>query len=571
MKREGGRDLTGTTSGGAALLARLKTLGIDWIFANSGTDFPPIIEGLAEARAKGMDLPQAITVPHETAAVAMAHGAFFGSGRAQAVMVHTNVGLANAAIGAINARADNVPMLLFSGRTPTTERGRFGSRTVPIGWGQEMRDQTALVREACKWDYELRLPEQITELVDRAHGIANSVPRGPVYVSLPREVLCEQVPATEARPQMQPAVSAARHADIEAAADLIAEARNPVIFAQRGAGSEAAFAALSRMVETWAIPVSHYWAVQLAVPTDAPMAAGPDPAPLLAEADVVVVLDALAPWAPDQHGPAPEARVIQIGQDPLFSQTPIRNFRSDLSLPGDLGENILALAAALDRRDPGDRAARHAALAARNAESWKARDAAVARDSDGPALTKRWISAELAKVARDRDATLFAELGAQLPYMRLASPHAWYESPHSGGLGYGFPAALGYKLAQPDRLTIATLGDGSYIFANPVACHQVAEALGLSLLVILLNNGEWGAVRASVTGLYPGGHAAAANAVPLTDLGPSPDFAQVAQASRAWARRVEDPAGFTAALDEALAHVTANNGLALIDARVARD
>ena len=329
--------MTETTSGGAALIARLKTLGIDWIFANSGTDFPPIIEGLAEARAKGMDLPQAITVPHETAAVAMAHGAFFGSGRAQAVMVHTNVGLANAAIGAINARADNVPLLLFSGRTPTTERGRFGSRTVPIGWGQEMRDQTALVREACKWDYELRLPEQITELVDRAHGIANSVPRGPVYVSLPREVLCEQVPATDARPQMQPAVSAARPADIEAAADLIAEARNPVIFAQRGAGSEAAFAALARMVETWAIPVSQYWAVQLAVPTDTPMAAGPDPAPLLAEADVVVVLDALAPWAPDQHGPAPEARVIQIGQDPLFSQTPIRNFRSDLSLPGDLG------------------------------------------------------------------------------------------------------------------------------------------------------------------------------------------------------------------------------------------
>src|SRR5690606_5770036 len=120
----------------------------------------------------------------------MAHGYFLASGRAQAVMAHTNVGLANCALGAINAATERVPLLLFSGRTPTTEQGRFGARTVPIGWGQEMRDQAALVREATKWDYELRFPEQVPELVDRAWAIANSSPRGPVYLSLPREVLC---------------------------------------------------------------------------------------------------------------------------------------------------------------------------------------------------------------------------------------------------------------------------------------------------------------------------------------------------------------------------------------------
>ena len=113
------------------------------------------------------------------------------TGRAQAVMAHTNVGLANCAIGAINAAMEHVPVLLFSGRTPVTERGRKGSRTVPIGWGQEMRDQAALVREACKWDDELRFPEHIPQMVDRAHAIATSTPRGPVYMSLPREVLCQ--------------------------------------------------------------------------------------------------------------------------------------------------------------------------------------------------------------------------------------------------------------------------------------------------------------------------------------------------------------------------------------------
>ena len=139
-----------TMTAGGALLARLKTLGVDYIFANSGTDFPPIIEGLAEARAKQVDLPEALIMPHENAAMGMAHGYYFATGKAQAVMAHTNVGLANCAIGAINAATDHVPMLLFSGRTPVVERDRLGARTVPIGWGQEMRDQTALVREATK-------------------------------------------------------------------------------------------------------------------------------------------------------------------------------------------------------------------------------------------------------------------------------------------------------------------------------------------------------------------------------------------------------------------------------------
>jgi acetolactate synthase I/II/III large subunit len=183
-----------TLSAGAALLARLKTVGVDYIFANSGTDFPPIIEGLAEAAAKGIPLPKALTIPHEHAAMGMAHGYYLASGRAQAVLAHTNVGLANCAIGALNAHVEHVPVLLFSGRTPTVEKGRFGARTVPIGWGQEMRDQAALVREASKWDYELRFPEQAPDLVDRAHAIASSSPRGPVYVSLPREVCASPAP-----------------------------------------------------------------------------------------------------------------------------------------------------------------------------------------------------------------------------------------------------------------------------------------------------------------------------------------------------------------------------------------
>src|ERR1700722_12752013 len=122
---------TETITAGGALLARLKVVGVDYIFANSGTDFPPIIEGLAEAAAKDIALPRAIVIPHEHAAMGMAHGYYLATGRAQAVMAHTNVGLANCAIGAINAATEHVPVLLFSGRTPATERGPPRTRPTP--------------------------------------------------------------------------------------------------------------------------------------------------------------------------------------------------------------------------------------------------------------------------------------------------------------------------------------------------------------------------------------------------------------------------------------------------------
>ncbi|WP_304619063.1 thiamine pyrophosphate-requiring protein [Paracoccus sediminilitoris] len=558
-----------TMTAGGALLARLKRIGVDYVFANSGTDFPPIIEGLAEAAAKDIDLPQAIVIPHEGAAMAMAHGYYLATGRSQAVMAHTNVGLANCAIGAINAAVEHVPVLLFSGRTPTTERDRFGARTVPIGWGQEMRDQTALVREAVKWDYELRFPEQVAEVVDRAWAIANSAPRGPVYVSLPREVLCQAAPSDglDQPPLMQPTRAHASQDQIEQAAQILASARNPVIFAQHGAGSAEAFAALSELAQDWGIPVCQYWALGLAIPTDHPMAAGPDPAPLLEQADAILVLDALAPWSPDIHTPDAACRIIQMGPDPLSARIPIRNFRSDLSIACDTADGILALKRAMDAHRPvdvADRARREADVNARDRMQVLDR----ARSGGEGAMTKDWVSLCLSRALQGQDASVLSELGCPMAPMTLDHHRAWYQEPHAGGLGWSFPAALGMQLADRDRLIVATMGDGSYMFANPVACHQIAEALSLPLLVVIVNNAEWGAVRQSVLGLYPDGHAARTNAMPLTQLAPAPDFTLVAQASRAWARSVPDGRDLPAALQAALDHIRTTRSLALLDVRV---
>ena len=565
--------VSGDITAGGAIFTRLKALGVDYVFANSGTDFPPIIEGLAEASAKNIELPTPIVIPHEHAALGMAHGYYLISGKAQAVMLHTNVGLSNGATGAINAACEQIPMLLMSGRTPVMEGDRFGARTVPIGWGQEMRDQTALVREACKWDYELKFPEQIAGLLDRAHAIANSTPKGPIYLSLPREVLCEATPrdGLEGPTTIQPVTGAPNPSDIETAARWLAEARNPLVIAQRGAGDKKSFKAFARWAEEWGIAVCSWWATHLAISTEHPCHVGSDPGPWMEKADVVVVLNCIAPWWPDKHKLADGARVINIGPDPVFSRFPVRNFRSDLTIAGETALTVPALIDAMAplKRDRDALAARRDRLAKASAQN---RASIVERATDTTrGITKSYVSHCLGKALEGVKSSIFSELGTILGTIKREDHNSWFQEPHSGGLGWSFPTALGAQLAEPDRVCVATMGDGSYMFSNPTACHQIAEALELPVLIVILNNEEWGAVRASVTGLYPSGFASRANEMPLTALKPSPDFTNVAAASRAWARKVTDPDELPKVIEQALRVVRENRRVALLDVRVLPD
>lgn len=551
-------------SAGGALLRRLHTLGVGYVFTNSGTDFPPLIEALAEAEANAWEVPSVVVVSHEHIAMGLAHGYYQASGRSQSVILHTNVGLANGAIGAINAATDQVPLLLMSGRTPATEQGRFGARTVPIGWGQEMRDQPALVREATKWEYELRFPEQVPELLDRAHAIANSTPRGPVYLSLPREVLAEPCPvgAVDAPIGMRPSTVRAHPDEIAELASLLLDAERPLIVSQRGAGSEEGFAALARLAERAAIPVCQYWAVATSISADHPMYVGQDPEPWLGDADVVVVLDSLAPWMPQRHRLSDGCVVAHVGPDPLFERFPVRNFPVSRAVRGDLGDALVrldeAMAAMGERGDDAAREVRRTRVAAHNGDRRTALDAEIEEGRTSP-MSKALVARALGDAIRGRKATVLSELGCPLDPLGLVAHGSWRQEPHSGGLGWSFPCGMGMKLADRDRLVVATMGDGSYLFSNPVACHQAAARLGAAVLVVVLNNGGYGAVRDSVLDMYPTGYAAKAEEMPLTSLETAQPLAGVAEACGAHAESVDDPDALAGAIERAIAAVDAGH------------
>lgn len=536
------------------VLGRMKAAGIDVLFANGGTDFPSIIEAYARSAESGVAMPEPLVIPHEGVAVGMAHGYYLVSGKAAGVIVHVNVGLANSVMGLINAASENIPMLMCSGRTPLTETGRFGSRSSPIHWGQEMRDQAGMVREVVKWDYEMRYPEQAGTVIDRAMNIALSEPRGPVYLSLPREALAEAATATDQQPAPMIAPTlygAPRAADVAKAADILAGAQRPVVITQ---SPELApdFEPFAGFVERYALPVVEYWAPRQALPTTHPMHAGREPMNWVKDADVIVVVNAMVPWIADHVELAESCKVISIGPDPQFRAVPMRSFELDVSLAGGTTEAIRALANAMAERVPEseDFAARRERVAAFRAAQAEAVEKRVALGSGSP-MSPAWVSHCLSQIVDERT-SVFNELGVDPSVMSFASPRNFFSAPLSGGLGWGLPAALGAQLADRNRQVIACVGDGSYMFANPVACHQTAAALKLPLLTVVFNNGIWNAVRRSTLYMYPDGSAAAANVMPITALDPSPDHAAIARAHGAHAERVEDGADLPAAIARAL-------------------
>src|SRR5262245_27915002 len=282
----------------AAYLALLADRGVDYLFGNAGTDFAPLIEAYAQAAQTGVAVPRPILPTHENLAVAMAHGYGMVSRRIPAVMVHGSVGTANMVCAALNAARENVAILRTAGRSPLTETGLLGSRDGYIHWAQEMYDQAGMIREIVKWDYELRNAEQLTTVVDRALAIAATEPRGPVYLSLPREVIAAPLSGLE-HPSPSRFTAAAPPAPdasaIAAAARMLAQATRPLIVTANAGRDAAAFAALTQFVERFAIPVVQHRPRYLSLPSSHPMNHGFDPARLVQKADAILVLESDAP------------------------------------------------------------------------------------------------------------------------------------------------------------------------------------------------------------------------------------------------------------------------------------
>ncbi len=533
-----------------AFLRALADHGADYFFANPGTDFPPIVEAFSRAKKTNAKVPKPVLVPHENLAVAMAHGAYLMTGRPQVVMVHTTVGTANTINNLINLSRDRVPLILAAGRTPITEKGSFGSRTRPIQWGQEMFDQAGMVRELVKWDYELRVPSQIGDVIARCVEVAMAHPRGPVYLMLPREPL--SAPLAEPIAPMKPRPQAARvHPDpktIATLAEWIAAAERPLIFA--ATLPQDAVPALAHLAERCAIPVVTHNPRNVCLPSSHAMHFGFEPGALLTDADLVIVLESDVPWIPHLQHPPGGCRVAHMAEDPFFVRYPMRSFPSDLSVQAGVTNALEALIEAVEPRLQMAEA-RIAARRARLTERMRTRRAQLAKDSAaGERISPEYLSRVIGEAVGE-DAIIFNEYPLRPDHCPREKPGTFFALGPAGGLGWGFGAALGAKLAAPDALVVATLGDGAYMFANPTVGHWVSSAHNLPILTIVFNNSRYGAVRRATLSMFKDGAAGENDGRTLADLDPAPPYEQLAKAQGAHAERVEKPADLPDALARA--------------------
>jgi acetolactate synthase-1/2/3 large subunit len=551
-----------------AYLGLLASRGIAYLFANGGTDFAPIVEAYAKGRARGWKMPEPVMVPHENLGVAMAHGVTMISGRPQAMMVHVGVGTANALNGLINASRQNIPMLFTAGRTPWTEFGQVpGGRNNFIHWAQEHFDQAAMLREFVKWDYELRHAAQLETAVDRALAIAKSEPQGPVYLTLPREVLASGFSGIGLSPESTLACVSPPVPDseaIEEAARLLGRAEAPLLITANAGRTPEDAMAIQRLAETLAIPVIHYRPRHFALPTEHAMMAGWDPQAWLPRADVILVVDCDVPWIPSQAQPNARARVVHAGPDPLWQRYPLRGFRTDVALAGRVAPALLSLCERALRYAPGE-----TALASRRDRISKETQALRAKNRSGPDaipknITSQWLSACLNRLL-DAQTLLVNEYPLVLEELTLGRTGQYFSHPPSGGLGWGMGAALGAKLAAPAKTVICALGDGAYMFGNPTPAHYVSEAMKLPVLWVIFNNARWAAVHRATLAMYPQGAASKMTEPWFSTLEPSPRFERVIEASGGYGVRVEQPAEAMPALERALRAVKEEKRQALVN------
>jgi acetolactate synthase-1/2/3 large subunit len=547
-----------------AFLRALADHGVDYFFCNPGTDFPPIVEAFGRAKKTNAKVPKPVLVPHENLAVSMAHGAYLMTGRPQAVMVHVNVGTANTINNLTNLSRDRVPLLLAAGRTPVTEKGSFGSRSRPIHWAQEMFDQAGMLRELVKWDYELRQPQQVGDIVARAFEVAMAHPRGPVYLVLPREPLSAALnePIGPMRPRPQAAGVHPDPATIATLAEWIAAAERPLIIAATLPGD--AVAPLAALAERCAIPVVTHNPRTVCLPSSHPMHFGFEPGALLTDADLVIVLESDVPWIPQLQHPPIGCRVAHIGEDPFFVRYPMRSFPSDLSLQAG---PVAALDALIEAVEPRLQMAeaRIVARRARLTERMRTRRAQLVKDSaPGAAISPEYLSRAIGEMAGE-NAIIFNEYPLRPDHCPREKPDTFFALGPAGGLGWGFGAALGAKLAAPDAFVIATLGDGAYMFANPMVGHWVAAKNALPILTIVFNNSRYGAVRRATLAMFKDGVAGETDGRDLADLDPAPPYEAMAQAQGAYAERVEKPADLPDALARAKQAVVSGRRQALLN------
>ncbi len=569
--------LSDQADGAELFVAQLVEGGVEVLYINSGTDTFPVQEAIARRQALGMPVPRVVLCLDEAVAGAAAHGHYAVTGRPQAVLVHVDVGTQQVGGALHNAQRGGAAMLICAGRSPyTIDQGVPGGRSSPIHWQQEQLDQHGIVRNYTKWDYEAHRASMMAHAVQRGLQVAASAPAGPTYLSLPREVLLE-------RPDEPALIPPARHAPVPApaprpeliarAAEALAAAERPLLLTAMAGRDPDAVAPLVELAEALGAPV-YANGFRLCIPTTHPLFADTQAKEAVAEADVILAIDTLVPYIPQEVHPRPDATVIEIDVDPLKPTVPLTGFPIDIAIEADPTLAMRALLDALAEASSPEQAARVAArrqaVEQANAERRRGwREAAESKAQQAP-LAADYVAMVLSEVI-DEGWTVLDEAVGNSPWtsrmLPRTQPGSLFKSAGSS-LGWALGAAVGVKLAEPERRVVTLVGDGTFVYGCPTAALWAADVQDAPFLTLIYNNRMHNATRNALRGAFPESYAQANENWPGIRIDPPPDYAALARASRAHGETVDEPSELRGALERAIAAVDAGQA-AVVDVHVA--
>ena len=531
-------------TGAQSVLAALKAMGVEAIFASPGSDWAPLWEALASDRYWS---ERYVSSRHEETAMAMAMGYAKSTGKMPAVMVHTTVGAQHTGMIARAALHERIPMVILAGEVIAF--GEPPAQKVGRQWLRLLTDLggPARLMEGCvKWSFGLNAPGLLPATVQRACQLAQSAPRGPVFLSLPTEYLVAESQG-QAAPASVPSLPAVSDQAIREMAEALSGARHPVIITEEVGREPAAVAALVALAEALQAPVYEAWQpYYLNFPRQHPLYAGlileKD---ALDQADVVLLVESVLPWHPPSA--VTDKKVLVLGEDPLHPRLPYWGFRADVVATGEVAPALRKLAGAVKKRS--------------SSETRK-----KAEPEAKPAMDNAWIGQVLNELLPPDAIVVNETITHRLELHRRLDrlgPGRFFEASY-GGLGVGLGLALGVKYASRGRVVACTIGDGAFHYNPVVGSFGAAQEHGLPILVVLFNNAGYLSQKMDVSTYFPKGDAAKAGQAIGTRITPVPDYPLLARAYGGYGETVRAAGEVHAALARGLDAVKKGQ-LALID------
>ncbi|MFJ6212781.1 thiamine pyrophosphate-dependent enzyme [Streptomyces sp. NPDC092296] len=565
--------------GGDAVVSAFNAIGADYIFCSSGSEWAPVWESLARHHRDGIPCPEYLDLTHETVAVGMATGYGLVRRRPQGVLLHAAPGLLQGSMAVHGALLAGVPMVVSSSESTT-----YGDGPGQDPGGQWYRNLSIVggphhvAQPFTKWSNEAASVHTLPTMITRAAELAWRAPAGPAYLNIPLEILLTEWDGREAKPLVRPGSTHSSPEEADAVAQLLREARNPVIVTETAGRESGGFEALVAFAEAWNIPVVEPdSAVCGNFPRTHPLHAGSDIGPWMDEADLILLVNCRAPFYPPSRRPA-KATIVVIDEVPQRPHVVYQVLFADRYLEGGVANTLRQLAKRARDIDPASCTARRTAQEERHAAEQAAIAAAEARAADDRTAQPRTegvdpvlVAATLRRLLQGRDAIVVDET---ITHSRVVKRHVQTAAPDSyfyvqGGLGQGIAVALGVKLAAKERPVVLTLGDGAFTYNPVIQSYDAAKAYGLPLLIVVFNNRVYKSMNLNHRRFYPKGAAADTGEWLGTDLHRLPRLAAFAEPFGMHTETVDTSDALAPALERALKSV-ADGTTAVVDVLVTR-